>query len=177
MKVKVGDYVIFVTTNKPQLGVISNIDPLRVQLEPDEKLKRPIVDIQADNIQAVLGAKTISGTAFGIDVANRYVDLVENGNFGDLALYGYGIKQHVKVLKSAFSIVYKCLNKKGVPTDGLQEILFKAAPLKGTMAGLCKAKRINVQSRLIRTNAQLRICRWLLLTNWGIIFGYHLNRT
>ena len=141
MKVKVGDYVIFVTTNKPQLGVISSIDPLRVQLEPDEKLKRPIVDIQADNIQAVLGAKTISGTAFGIDVANRYVDLVENGNFGDLALYGYGIKQYVKVLKSAFSIVYKGLNKKGVPTDGLQEILFKAAPLKGAMAGLCKSKK------------------------------------
>ena len=98
MKVKVGDYVIFVTTNKPQLGVISSIDPLRVQLEPDEKLKRPIVDIQADNIQAVLGAKTISGTAFGIDVANRYVDLVENGNFGDLALYGYGIKQHLLIV-------------------------------------------------------------------------------
>ena len=139
---KVGDYIVFsylsdtVRKGKVELlGCVTNLQPLRVVLQPDNEMLAKTVELEKDQILAVLGTSPKSGSVFGVDTSNIYRCNKPIGKFGELAYYCKPQLEIRKAITTAFKIVGNKLAKNKLYFVFDARINYKVQILKGKMAG------------------------------------------
>lgn len=142
MRVSVNDYIV-INGENPLLGKVTALNPIQARLQPDDENIQHTVNVDLEDVLAVLGEKPFEGFIYGIDTTNIYRASRDIPPFGTLNYYISVPKETRKSLSLAFSSVAKKLDRLSFPIYD-DDFIFNCKKLGGKVAGMYLSSELPV---------------------------------